>query len=172
VRGESLRYLREHGSIGARDLSTLALLRQSGVECHFSGCLTFTLGAGGAAVRGDYVCGRRFAGACPCKAAGAYTWPARRSYSSLFKGWTNRRAYIARRLLSLYAHATCVVTTRLHCALPCLALGTPVLFLPAAPDSYRFAGLAELLHNCGVQDYLSGHVSYDVDNPRRTRMRS
>jgi hypothetical protein len=165
VRGESLRYLREHGSIGARDLSTLALLRESGVESHFSGCLTFTLGAGGAAVRGDYVCAVDLPEPVLARLRERTRGRLVVRTHHCSEGGPIERAYIARRLLSLYAHASCVVTTRLHCALPCLALGTPVLFLPAAPDSYRFAGLAELLHNCGVQDYLSGQVSYDVDNP-------
>jgi exopolysaccharide biosynthesis predicted pyruvyltransferase EpsI len=32
-------------------------------------------------------------------------------------------------LLRTYATAKSVITTRLHCALPCLAIGTPVLFI-------------------------------------------
>jgi hypothetical protein len=56
MRGESLRYLRDHKPVGARDLYTLDLLRQHGVESYFSGCLTLTLGSGNAAMRGEYVC--------------------------------------------------------------------------------------------------------------------
>ncbi len=36
---------------------------------------------------------------------------------------------IAKTTLKKYASAKLVVTSRIHCALPCLALGTPVLFL-------------------------------------------
>lgn len=36
---------------------------------------------------------------------------------------------IAKELLKRYAKAKLVVTSRIHCALPCLALGTPVLFV-------------------------------------------
>lgn len=56
LRGESLRYLRDHGPIGARDLSTLALLRDHHIDAQFSACLTLTLGSGRVAVHGDYVC--------------------------------------------------------------------------------------------------------------------
>jgi hypothetical protein len=50
----------------------------------------------------------------------------------------------ARALLTRYAQARLVITGRLHCFLPCLALGTPVLFLHSAGDAHRFAGLAQL----------------------------
>ena len=165
VRGESIRYIRDHGPIGARDLSTLDLLRQHDVDSHFSGCLTLTLGSGSAAARGDYVC--------------AVDLPERllsmmreRTRSRLVvrthqcpEGGIIERGYLARRLLSLYAQAKGVVTTRLHCALPCLALGTPVLFVPSAKDSYRFTGLAAFLHHCSAQEYLEGAVPFDVDKP-------
>lgn len=43
---------------------------------------------------------------------------------------TNEELYdIAKSYLRKYASAKLVVTSRIHCALPCLALGTPVLFL-------------------------------------------
>jgi hypothetical protein len=49
-------------------------------------------------------------------------------------------------LLDRYKRARLVVTSRLHCALPCLAFGTPVIFIESAADAYRFNGLRELLH--------------------------
>jgi len=43
---------------------------------------------------------------------------------------TNEELYkIAKDTLKKYARAKIIVTSRIHCALPCLALGTPVLFL-------------------------------------------
>jgi hypothetical protein len=44
----------------------------------------------------------------------------------------------AKKRLDLYAAAQCVVTNRLHAMLPCLAMGTPVVFVPSAFCSYRF----------------------------------
>jgi hypothetical protein len=52
----------------------------------------------------------------------------------------------ARELLALYSSAKLVITSRLHCALPCLALGTPVVLLRRGIESDpRFAGLRELV---------------------------
>tara|TARA_Y100001933_G_scaffold260600_1_gene312988 strand:+ start:6375 stop:7475 length:1101 start_codon:yes stop_codon:yes gene_type:complete len=56
----------------------------------------------------------------------------------------------ARRLLKEYATAELVVTSRIHCALPCLALGTPVIFVDTfAGDpvsNCRFGGMLELFN--------------------------
>jgi exopolysaccharide biosynthesis predicted pyruvyltransferase EpsI len=71
----------------------------------------------------------------------------------------------AKALLNLYAQAACVVTTRLHCALPCLAMGTPVLLIDMAADSYRFTGLIDLLHHCSVAEFVSGELGYDLADP-------
>ena len=56
----------------------------------------------------------------------------------------------AERLVRLYAKARLVITSRIHCALPCLGLGTPVIFIEREQDvetsSCRFGGLHELLN--------------------------
>jgi len=56
----------------------------------------------------------------------------------------------AEELVMNYAKASCVVTSRIHCALPCLGLGTPVLYVynDAQDDlsSCRLNGLAELFN--------------------------
>jgi len=75
------------------------------------------------------------------------------------------RARRAERLLSLYAQARSVVTSRLHCALPCLAFGTPVLLVTSSRDTDRFTGLDQLLHHCSPDDFLSGNVVFDADHP-------
>lgn len=58
---------------------------------------------------------------------------------------------LARRSLDLYAKAKLVLTSRIHCALPCLALGTPVFFLLDGLEGKvgnlsRYRGLLEHLN--------------------------
>ena len=54
----------------------------------------------------------------------------------------------AERLIKKYAKAKLVVTSRIHCALPCLGLGTPVIYTEDGAQSEasacRFGGLKEL----------------------------
>jgi hypothetical protein len=56
----------------------------------------------------------------------------------------------AEKLLKRYRSAKLVITSRLHCALPCLALGTPVILLRRGVESDpRFSGLRELVRHHG-----------------------
>ena len=57
--------------------------------------------------------------------------------------------------LKKYAKAKLVITSRIHCALPCLAMGTPVIFLNAFNtfvDTCRFDGIIELFNRIDVAD--------------------
>lgn len=85
---------------------------------------------------------------------------------------------IAESLLNKYAKAKLVITSRIHCALPCLALGTPVIFLDAfknTVDTCRFDGITNLFnivkfHNDGTitnNFNLEGKITKDtqIKNP-------
>ena len=59
----------------------------------------------------------------------------------------------ARRLLVKYANARLVITSRIHCALPCLAMGVPVIFLNSFTrpiDTCRFEGIIDLFNRVDV----------------------
>ena len=56
---------------------------------------------------------------------------------------------IAESLLDKYSKASLVITTRLHCALPCLAMHTPVIFVMKNYDEKRYDGLIDLLNVIG-----------------------
>ncbi len=68
----------------------------------------------------------------------------------------------AHTLLERYRRARLVITGRIHCFLPCLAMGTPVLLLQSPADAHRFAGLAELGRAYGVDD---GRIDIDWNDP-------
>lgn len=60
---------------------------------------------------------------------------------------------MAEDLLHKYAKAKLVITSRIHCALPCLALGTPVIFVngfDSFVDSCRFEGILELFNRIDI----------------------
>ncbi|WP_299554755.1 polysaccharide pyruvyl transferase family protein [Seonamhaeicola sp.] len=61
----------------------------------------------------------------------------------------------AEECLKKYAKAKLVITSRIHCALPCLAMGTPVIFLNSFNtfvDTCRFDGIIELFNRIDVAD--------------------
>jgi hypothetical protein len=166
LQGKNLEYLRRYQPIGARDLWTASLLQQHGVESYFSGCLTLTLGAADGRDRRDYIC----AVDLPDE---LYQALAERSRSPIFRlahrdthgGTFAQRCANVTELLNLYAHAKCVITTRLHCALPCLAFETPILFVNQVPDPYRLSGLLDLMRHCSAQSFLNAAVDFDFNQP-------
>lgn len=66
---------------------------------------------------------------------------------------TDEKFAMAERLLHNYARAKLVITSRIHCALPCLALGTPVIFINGFEtfvDSSRFGGIIDLFNRIDI----------------------
>lgn len=60
---------------------------------------------------------------------------------------------LAEELLNKYARAKLVITSRIHCALPCLALGTPVIYIngfDSFVDSCRLDGLQQLFNRIDI----------------------
>lgn len=70
----------------------------------------------------------------------------------------------AERLVRLYARACLVVTSRIHCALPCTGLETPVIYtLGSAHDeasACRMDGLLQLFHVFHITK--DGHIKQDL----------
>lgn len=56
-----------------------------------------------------------------------------------------QRLKSAQTLLNEFASARLVITSKLHCAMPCVAMGTPVVMLHPDLDDPRFAGLTKVL---------------------------
>ncbi len=69
---------------------------------------------------------------------------------------------MAEDLLHKYARARLVITSRIHCALPCLALGTPVIFVNGFTtfvDSCRFDGILDLFNRVDVDSNTGEFVA-------------
>jgi len=71
---------------------------------------------------------------------------------------------LAQKRLDEYAQAKLVITSRIHCALPCLAFGTPVIFIHQNLADPRFSGLLEYLHHYSVSNILTGNTIVDWEN--------
>src|SRR5699024_11247334 len=77
------------------------------------------------------------------------------------------RFELAEQTLRKYAEAKLVITSRIHCALPCLALGTPVIFLNYGLDfdisSCRLEGILDLFNVINIDK--KGSISDNFDLP-------
>lgn len=153
--------------VGARDLDTLRQMRSAGIDAYFSGCLTLTLGIGRPRIQRNGI----FAVDLPDEAFEYLKEKIGPGRSATRLSHIDRdlvsasRFSKARALLDLYARAEVVVTTRLHCAMPCVAMETPVLLLESASDTYRFDGLRDLVRHCSVRNFLDDNYDFDLEKP-------
>jgi hypothetical protein len=157
-------WLKAHGPVGARDHATRRVLEAHGIESHYSGCLTLTLPARpNAQMHGRVV-------ACDLPPAVVEELARRTNRPPLIVTHIDAtRGFAARldraeALLDLYAGSRAVVTSRLHCALPCLALGTPVLFVPTRRDRYRLQPALDLTISTSQREFLKGG-GFDPEMP-------
>lgn len=171
---ETIDYFKRHEPVGCRDFHTLEFLQAKGIKAYFSGCLTLTLGRTYRAPETErtediYFVDYRL-GECPTIDETLYPiLNARKRRTRCFY----RTHYYplsrdvqgglreAEALVREYARAGLVITRNIHCALPCLALGTPVVFVIPKFDPTRFRGLMEFFNYVGVDE--KGKVISNVE---------
>ena len=166
---DKLKAASQKSPIGCRDFATQRFLQSNGIACFFSSCLTTTLH------RKDYSDGRDRSWVIFSDCSNDFyskIFPIDRfinknrainRINALLRNYYAQEAIsyvthecqlsvphrerfeLAKALLQRYANAKLVITSRIHAALPCLGLGTPVI-LVCPYDQQRFEGLAELLN--------------------------
>ena len=152
---QHIEYLKEREPIGSRDYGSLNFLKEHGVKAFFSGCLTLLLknpNVDGQRTEDIYITDVRkgFIKLLPKEIQDKAIQVVHRSKS---KDNLVRFTEVYERIRK-YASAKLVITQRIHCALPCVAMGTPVIFInspglpggSAAKTSPRTAGLTPLFH--------------------------
>lgn len=168
---EAIAHYREQGPVGCRDRHTLRLLRTHGVESFLSHCLTLTYPRrlpDPQTQNEVFVVSRdeRLRDYLPDD-LGAYTFINHYSGDNDFVANMDR----ARALLETYrGKARLIVTTLLHCALPAIAMGIPVVvFYPPnegaarESDRERFSSLADILRVHDLTD--AGQVDWQGSCP-------
>lgn len=146
-------YLKRHEPIGCRDEGTAHVLRKYGVDAFYSGCLTLTFPKRSTEDEKNaqeiFVVGvdkhlEKYIPRNIIKKA------VRLNQSSirLPKVECKLKRTMARQLLDGYArNAKLVITSKIHCAMPCLAMGIPVVFLypKDKQDDYRVHLIRDLI---------------------------
>ena len=155
---DNISYFKKYEPIGCRDKQTKELLESHGVNAYFSGCATLTYKNKFKERNNKILCVDPLFNIFP------YSY-GKNIYKSLIPSSLHKDVeYIehkrydlnksndqrfndAEELISKYSQAKVVITSRIHAALPCLALGTPVIFLDAGYTSKkqrnRFDGLTD-----------------------------
>ena len=162
--------LKKFGPVGTRDIETWKFLREVGVESYFSGCLTLTLEPSKRCRNSEIILVdvdpsvaahvRRISDRNILMVKHQYNQP-KRSPSCITH---------AECALDLYAGAYLVITSRLHAALPCLAMETPVLLVGNHLHDGRFSGLLDLCNHSSIENFLhfeAIQLEQVVPNPAR-----
>ena len=168
--------LKKYQPIGCRDFHTLKALRRYGIDSYFSSCLTTTLDIDylvnekertNEIIFNDYFFGYDLKIDNYIKSLKSYNLSNITHTNHLFnlKLTLFERFKMAKNLIYKYAKAKLVITTRIHGALPCLALNTPCIFVNKNFDT-RLDGLYELLNTVGInsENQFSINVKFDKNN--------
>lgn len=161
---KSVFFLNKWGPVGARDYATLDFLKQNGIDAYFSGCLTLTLQKIPNISRQDFI----LTIGVPQEIIKKIKRKTSREiidFDTLIdnKFSADERFAIAKYYLYLYQSAHMVITTRLHCMLPCLALETPVISL-SKKEPYRYSGLIDLTNHYSFNEFLDSKIDYENPN--------
>ena len=154
---ENNRYLRDE-IIGCRDMQTLDLFRRYGFKAFFTGCVSLCIE--------EKCCANEYSMNDVVISNGVpqgvlkYMPNSIREKRIIVDQQVNmEEQYItanpldaqeifdekARSLFELYKKSSLVITSKMHCALPCLAMKKPVIFVKDSLD-YRFRGYEKLLN--------------------------
>jgi hypothetical protein len=123
-------YLKKHEPIGCRDSATVEFIRSLGVEAYLSLCATLTFDAPSERKPDSiYLVEADLSDLTP---------NFRKSHGLKLKSVSHRlpetptevRLRFAREIIETYGrNAALVVTKRIHCAMPCVAMGIPTVFI-------------------------------------------
>lgn len=128
------RIFRMYGPIGTRDIHTKKIMDKLDIESYFSGCLTLTINKFSNIEKGDYIVAVGLTDEEINYIKSKTNLPIKKvthdieKYSLSDMTWEERKQQVED-ILKIYQGAKMVITNKLHCTLPCLALETPVLLL-------------------------------------------
>lgn len=153
-----IEYLKQYAPIGCRDTKTLELMKQNGVPAYFTGCMTLTIEPfEGVTTSGEVIlvdAPEKIQEYVKSKVLSAHV-DTHENLSLYYDSFESRMQQAEERL-KRYQAAKLVITTRLHCCMPCLALGTPVLLLYEGRESERYEGLRQYARVATQEEILTG----------------
>ncbi|MCR5653110.1 MAG: polysaccharide pyruvyl transferase family protein [Ruminococcus sp.] len=165
-------YLKAYGPVGCRDYFTRDKLSEIGVDAYFSGCITMTLPKMPEREnKGQYICivdlekkvREKLLPILEAQGIEVKVITHNRERDSEMS-W-EERCEMVKEMLTVYQNARCVVTKRLHCSLPCLAMDVPVFIIKEMEDDIRFDPYYDFFYRTTVTKFMNDEYEYDFLNP-------
>lgn len=183
---ESKDFLSSYGPVGCRDIATLKMFQENDIDAYHSGCLTLTLQSSKPKNAMKYIIVNSHNSKNIIDFLKTKTdLPVYDIYQITMLSYDRKylkdtslnqkltsfynvdeKFLMAENLLNLYENAACVITDRMHAALPSLALKTPVLFInDAIYGLERLEGISNLVRETTLEEYKQDYSIFDVENP-------
>ena len=155
----NIKYFKKHQPIGCRDKSTVHLFQKYGINAHFTGCLTLLFDSVNKKTGGKYLVDVN----TKCNYIPNIELDTLKYNDfEIIEHDINKsiplknRLIMAENLLNKYRTAELVITTRLHCILPCRAFNTNSIFIHKNyANDPRFTGLKNI-----ITGDTKNHVQY------------
>lgn len=156
---EIIKYLRLNGPVGCRDQHTYDLLQSIDVPSYYSSCITLTITPPVVNKTEDIFIVDVHKTLLPMIPKNIRKKATYLSHTIESKMSLGERMEYAQKLFRLYAGASLVITGRLHCALPCVAMKTPVILLHENPDDPRLETASRFIPVYKYGDTISWNPS-------------
>lgn len=165
-------FLKKYGPVGARDIDTQKRLIKNGIDSYFSGCMTLTLEKFENVEKKNKICivdmndnvieKIKKNTDCDIEFLSHFLNQKETETKPIDERMNN-----VENLLKKYQEAHLVITTRLHVALPCVALGTPVILIHKEfYDKDRLGVFLEYFDNYIEEDFLNMDIKEILRNPK------
>ena len=175
MQGYVQEYMKFYEPIGCRDKVTLELLKENNVDTYKSYCLTLTIPKLKNVKKEKKITLVDVSDNIKKKVASEYKNLIKEVTHNLDKSKNEKLSYIERmdnveKLIYEYQSSELVITTRLHCALPCLAVGTPVLLIYDSKNGdvvNRIEDYISLLDYCSEEEFLQSDLANYLNKKAR-----
>jgi hypothetical protein len=150
------------------------MMKKLNIDCYFSGCITLTLNKFKKNIKENYICAVGLSDEEVRKIRSSTGREVKVIIQDIPKGSLSQKTWEERKskvidILMLYQKAHMVVTTKLHCALPCLALGTPVLLLYDNKYTDRISTYLPYLNYIQRKNFIESNIDFEQpkSNPQK-----
>ena len=164
--------LKKYSPVGARDIHTKKIFDRLGIDNYFSGCMTLTIEKFSNVKKEDYIVVVGLNNDEINYIKSKTNRPIKIIRQDVKRGifsdetWETRKKRVEK-ILKTYQGAHMVITNKLHCSLPCLALETPVLLLydkSFSENKDRIGTYLGYLNYVDRNKFINSNI--DFENPK------
>lgn len=163
----NINYFKKYEPIGCRDEATVKLFKKHGIDAYFTGCLTLLFDDVKEKTGGKYLVDVN----TKCNYIPNIEFDTLKYHDFQIIEHDinsniniNERLTMAEDLLNKYRKAEKVITTRLHCILPCRAFNTDAVFIHKKyNDDPRFSGLKTIINGDSINHNKTNGDRAEID---------